>query len=90
MTDHNHKLCLFFIAHGNHSKHEVDEVERAKEDDDGEEDHMDRTSCRHHLKQVDGGDDKDCVLEMGFDDDIGKQVDKHHFASIKSDKTVLD
>ena len=51
-SDHNHKLCLLLVAHGDYGEHEVDQVERAKEDHDGEEDHVDRTSCCHHLNKL--------------------------------------
>ena len=51
-SDHNHQLGLLLIAHGDDGKHEVDQVEGAKEDDDGEEDYVDWTSCCHHLNKL--------------------------------------
>ncbi len=44
-----HDLSLLLIAHGHDGQHEVDEVEGAEEDDNGEEDHVYRTPGCHHL-----------------------------------------
>ena len=44
-----HELCLLLVAHGHDGKHEVDEVEGAEEDHDGEEDDVNRTARSHDL-----------------------------------------
>ena len=62
-SHHNHKFCLLLIAHGDDSKHQVDQVEGSKEDDDGEEDDMDWSPCCHHLII-------DCVLTIGLGGDV--------------------
>ena len=62
-SHHNHKFCLLLIAHGDDSKHQVDQVEGSEEDDDGEEDDMDRSPCCHHLII-------DCVLTIGLGGDV--------------------
>ena len=62
-SHHNHKFCLLLIAHGDDSKHQVDQVEGSKEDDDGEEDDMDWSPCCHHLTI-------DCVLTIGLGGDV--------------------
>ena len=46
-----HKVRLLLVGHGDDGEHEVDEVEGAKEDDNGEEDHVDRTSRRNNLNK---------------------------------------
>ena len=62
-SHHNHKFCLLLIAHGDDSKHQVDQVEGSEEDDDGEEDDMDRSPCCHHLTI-------DWVLTIGLGGDV--------------------
>ena len=44
-----HELCLLLVAHGHDGEHEVDEVEAAEEDHDGEEDDVNGAARGHHL-----------------------------------------
>ncbi|TNN30511.1 hypothetical protein EYF80_059338 [Liparis tanakae] len=43
-------LVLLGVRHGDHGEDEVDEVERAEEDHDHEEDHVGLTSCSQRLQ----------------------------------------
>lgn len=45
-------LCFLFVAHGHDSQHQIDEVERAKEHNNGKKDHMDGSTGCHDLKHM--------------------------------------
>ena len=49
-THRIHQFCLFFVAHGYHSQHQIDQVERSEKYNNCEENDMNRSSCGNHLK----------------------------------------
>ena len=44
-----HELGLLLVAHGHHGQHQIDQVEGAKEDYDGEKDDVDWAASRDNL-----------------------------------------